>query len=383
VNRTTGTVRPLLLNLLRWSAFAAAALLLWPAFLPTCVSANALEKARALAGQDSVPITSSDNFFEFHSDFWINLHLFLYEQAAIATAGPRGTPHEAELATDASMAAGLSEDESKAWSDALIYYRAKILRHDLATDDEMVKIKNRLEDIEGQTSADRSDLDPKLLSVLDTAAPIYRTHWWFLHDKSNQAWIAAVMPLIDSQGAGLAQQISTAFEIPWPERPLRVDVVAYANYAGSYTTLHPARITISSIDGGNQGTAAIEVLFHAASEVMIDTISATVKRAYETAKKDPPPEITEMILWYTSGYFVKQLYPNYTPYAERFALWVENSRTGYRAALVKDWQPRLEGKVTLDAALAQLAADFSVAAAPAKKPRPAAPVESPPQSEQP
>jgi hypothetical protein len=365
---------PLLPKMLRWPALAACVLLL----SANCLSAKAFEKTRAPAPQGSVPITSSDNLFEFHSGFWINLHHFLYEQAAIATAGPKGTPHEAELSTDASIAAGLSEDDSKTWSDALVYYRAKMLNHDLASDGDLVKIKNRLEDMEDATSVNRSDLDSKLIAVLDEAAPIYRAHWWFLHDKTNQAWIAAVMPVVDKQGAALAQQTATAFETPWPERPLRVDVVAYANYAGSYTTLDPARITISSIDGGNQGTAALEVLFHAASGVMIDTISATVKQAYERAKRDPPPEITQMILWFTSGFLVQQLYPNYTMYADRFALWTENSQTGYRAALARDWQPRLEGKMTLDAALARLAADFSVAAAPEKKKKALAPPDSAP-----
>jgi hypothetical protein len=312
-------------------------------------------------------MTSSDNLFEFHSGFWINLHHFLYEQAAIATAGPKGTPHEAELSTDASIGVGLSEDESKTWSDALVYYRAKMLHQDLASDEEMVKIKNRLEDMEEASTVDNSDLDPRLIAVLDEAAPIYRAHWWFLHDKANQAWIAAVMPVVDTQGAALAQQVATAFETPWPDRPLRVDVVAYANYAGSYTTLHPSRITVSSIDGGNQGVAALEVLLHAASGVLIDPISATVNQAYEKAKRNPPPEITHMILWFTSGFLVQQLYPNYTPYADHYALWVEHSQTGYRAALVRDWQPRLEGKMTLDAALTRLAANFSVAAAPEKK----------------
>ncbi len=355
MSRIRGKARRIVAKVVRWPALAAS-LLLWL----ICLSPNA-------TAQDSVPIASSDNLFEFHSGFWINLHHFLYEQAAIATAGPKGTPHEAELSTDASIAAGLSEDDSKTWSDALLYYRAKMLNHDLASDEDLVKIKNRLEDMEDATSVNRSDLDPKLIAVLDAAAPIYRAHWWFLHNTANQRWIAAVMPLADKQGSVLAQQIAMAFETQWPDRPLRVDVVAYANYAGSYTTLDPPRITISSIDGGNQGTAALEVLFHAASGVMIDAISATVKQAYERAKRGPPPEITQMILWFTSGFLVQQLYPNYTMYADRFALWVENSQTGYRAALARDWQPRLEGKMTLDAALARLAANFSVAAAPEKK----------------
>ena len=374
MSRAPGEMRTIHPKAAPWAFIAACVALLWP----SSVSANRIPKADAAERQDSVPITSSDNLFEFHSGFWINLHHFLFEQAAIATAGPKGTPHEAELSTDSSMAAGLSKDESKTWSDALLYYREKMLHHDLASDKDMVKIKNTLEDMEGATSVDRSDLDPKLVAALDAAAPVYRAHWWFLHDKTNQAWIAALMPLVDNQGGGLAQQIATAFDTPWPNHPLRVDVVAYANYAGSYTTLDPARITISSIDGGNQGTAALEVLFHAASGVMIKAVSASVEQAYARAGTDSPPEVTQMILWFTSGFLVQQLYPNYTPYADRFPLWTENSQTGYHAALVKYWQPRLEGKMPLDTALIQLAANFWVTSAPEKKTATPAPSPAPP-----
>lgn len=374
MNGAIGMFRPRLVRMLGRVAVAAAGLLLAPAL---ACSARADHARRP---RDFVPVASADNLFEFHSGFWINLHLFLYEQAAIATAGPRGTPHEAELATDASMAAGLSEDESKAWSDALTFYRARMLRHDLASDDEMIKIKNRLEEIEGATSADRTDLDPRLIAALDAAAPVYRTHWWLLHDQSNQAWINTLVALVDDRGAALAQQISTAYETPWPEHPVRVDVVAYANYAGAYATLHPSRITISSIDGGNQGTAGFEVLYRAASEMLKDAVAADIQHAYERARKAPPPGVTEMLLWFTTGFLVQQMFPGYTAYADRFALWDENSQSGYRAALAKDWQPRLEGKTTLEMALGQLAADFSAGAAQERKPgpAPAGPGETPP-----
>jgi hypothetical protein len=324
---------------------------------PVC-SAGGAGNRRAASAQDSVPVTSSDRFFEFHSGFWINLHHFLYEQAAIATAGPRGTPHEAELATDASQSAGLSEDEAKIWSDALAYYRKNMLRHDLRSDEDMVTLKNRLEDLEGANTLARSDLDPALVAVLDEASPIYRVHWWPLHDTTNQTWIKAVMPLVDMNGAMLSQQITMAFETPWHDAPLRVDVVAYANFAGSYTTLHPSRVTVSSIDGGNQDIAALEVLFRAASGTLIEAVTEIEARNFAAQKKQPPPGLAQAILFFTSGFFVRQLYTDYTAYADRFQLWVTNEDwKGFRGALVKDWQPRLEGKVTLDAALSELAAD--------------------------
>jgi hypothetical protein len=357
------------------AVFVAAVLLASP---PLCVAGDGARSPRATSAQDSASVTSADRFFEFHSGFWINLHHFLYEQAAIATAGPRGAPHEAELATDASQTAGLSEDEEKTWSDALAYYRKNMLRHDLFSDEDMIAIKNRLEDLEGATSIDRGNLDPGLIAVLDDVAPIYRAHWWQLHDAANQTWIKAAMPLVDKNGATLSQQIAMAFETSWPDHPLRVDVVAYANFAGSYTTLHPSRITVSSIDGGNQDTYALEVLFHAASVAMMDTVSGIVIRGFAAQKKSPPPGVAEAILYFTSGFLVKQLYPDYTPYADRFQLWVtDEDWKGMRGMLVKDWQPRLEGRLTLDAALSQLAADvggsLSVPAPPSIPATPATP----------
>jgi hypothetical protein len=326
-----------------------------------CMAGNGDRRSRDARPQNhnDVTQTSAQNLFEFHSGFWINLHLFLYEQAAIATAGPRGTPHEAELATDASMAAGLSEDESKAWSAALAYYHKNMLGHDLASDEDMVALKNRLEDVESATSLSDADLDPSLISILDSAAPVYRTHWWQLHDDANQTWIKAVMPLIDQNGGTLSQQIAMAFETPWPDHPLRVDVVAYANSAGSYATLRPSRITISSIDGGNQDVAALEVLFHAAATTLREAVDAIVTRTFIAQRKPVPPDLAEAMLFFTTGFFVKQLYPDYTTYADRFALWTLEGWS--RQTLVKDWQPRLEGKVTLEAAITQLASDFSAA----------------------
>jgi hypothetical protein len=345
---------------------------------PLCAAGHGTRNSHAAGRQDSTPAVSAHQLFEFHSGFWINLHHFLYEQAAIATAGPRGTPHEAELATDASLTAGLSGDEAKTWSDALAYYRKNMLRHDLLSDEDMVTLKNRLEDLEGATTVARGNLDPGLIVVLDEAAPIYRAHWWQLHDAANQTWIKAVMPLVDKNGATLSQQIATAFETSWHDGPLRVDVVAYANFAGSYTTVHPSRVTVSSIDGGNQQIAALEVLFHAASGTLIEAVTDIAARNFAAQKKAPPPGLAQAILYFTSGFYVRQLFPDYTPYADRFQLWVTNDDwKGFRGMLVKDWQPRLEGRVTLDAALSQLAADAGVAlTAPAPTelpPTPAAP----------
>ncbi len=289
----------------------------------------------------------------FHSGLWINLHHFLYEQAAITTAGPQGTPHEAELARDAAMTSGLSDDERKTWLAAVAYYRANMLKHDLLSDPMMNRLKDHLEDsgrrqhgldvgfrprAHRHAQPGRPDLSRSLVAGTRPCQPLL--------DRRGRL-------LVDQHGEVISQEIAQAFEAAWPDSPLRVDVVAYANFAGSYTTLRPSRVTVSSVDGGNQEIAALEVLFHAAAATLIEQVNAAVAHSFGAAGKTAPPELPEAILFYTSGYYVQQLYTDYTPYADRFALWTREDWSGDRPYLTKDagkssWQPRLDApKMTL------------------------------------
>jgi hypothetical protein len=340
--------------------------------MPAAGRAVAAAPARlAKPSQSTQAVSSAYRLFVFHSGLWINLHHFLYEQAAIAAAGPEGTPHEAELARDAAMTSGLSDDERRTWLTAVGYYRANMLQHDLLGDPMMNRLKNHLEDEEDSNTVSTADFDSGLIDILNQAGPIYRAHWWPEHDHSNRFWIDTVNALVNQQGDVISQQIAHAFETPWPDSPLRVDVVAYANFAGSYTTLHPSRVTVSSVDGGNQEIAALEVLFHAAAATLIEQVNTIVEHSFTASGKTAPSELPEAILFFTSGYYVKQLYADYTPYADRFEFWSREDWSGDRAALVKDWQPRLDGKMTLDAALAQLASDVAPRVRPAANAAPA------------
>lgn len=291
------------------SGFFAAALLF------AVTASRTVAAPRPMPSQSTQTVASAHRLFVFHSGLWINLHHFLYEQAAIGVAGPNSTPHEAELARDESMTSGLSEDERKVWLAAVAYYRANMLQHDLLSDPMMNRLKDYLEDSEGSNTIAPADFDSALIDTLNQAAPIYRAHWWPDHDHANRFWISAVGALVDQYGDVISQQIAHAFEAAWQDS-LRVDVVAYANFAGSYTTLHPSRITVSSVDGGNQEIAALEVLFHAASATLIEQVNAAVAHSFAAAGKTAPPELSEAMLFFTSGYYVKQLYAQYTPYAE-------------------------------------------------------------------
>ena len=356
-NGTLGTAHPVLLTRGVFSCTGLAVLFLF--FCGRCAAAD-IRIAQAPQSVDT-----ADHLFVFHSGMWINLHHFLYEQAAITTSGPDATPREAELSPDASVTAGLSTDERAAWLAAVAYYRANLVKRSLVTDELMMRLATHLEDSENATTLPAGDFDPPLIALLNQVGPIYAAHWWQLHNNTNQMWISALVPMVDQQGAVLSQEVAMAFEGAWPDSPVRVDVVAYANFVGSYASLRPQRLTISSEDAGNQGVGALEMLFHSASALLIEHVRAVVEGRFAAAKKTPPPELAEAILFFTSGYYVKKLYPDYTPYADRAAFWDRGDWSGDQSLLAKDWQPRLDGRVTLDAALDQLATDLVPREAPA------------------
>jgi hypothetical protein len=299
-------------------------------------------------------------FFDYHSGFWVNLHHFLCEEADARGSQTQTIPFEPETAEDEKAHASLSPKERKRWQQSVEYYESKVIEHDLLKDPEMEKVKNRLEDLEDSASLRGSGLDPGLVAALDRAAPVYMAHWWPQHDKENQAWIAAVSPLVERDGARLSREIATAYDAVWPNRRVRVDVTAYANWAGAYTSLFPTRLTISSTDPANQGAAALEVVFHESSHALIDKVLEAISKECKNRNVLlPRRDLWHAVLFFTAGYYVQELNAGYLPYADKNGLWAR-AWPMYRAPLVQDWQPHLEGKSTLQAAIARLVADVGV-----------------------
>jgi hypothetical protein len=309
------------------------------------------------SSQDSAgTAVTADRYFEFHSGFWINMHLFLLEEA-ITRKGARDMGREAEFTADSTISATLNGDDKSKWDAAIAYYQANLISLDLLTNDRMRTIKNTLENLENSSSVSNSHLEPGLVRVLDNAADVYRSHWWPAHDKANRDWIDAVSTLADRNGDQLVQQISIAYETPWPDTPLRVDVAAYANSSGAFTTLLPTRITISSQDPANQKLTALEALVHEASHAMVEKIGNDVISGFAAHRKTAPPDLLHAVLYFTTGYYVKQIDADYIPYADGNGLWQQTSWNGFHAAIIKDWQPHLEGRSTVGTAISQLVAD--------------------------
>jgi hypothetical protein len=321
--------------------------------------------------------------FELHSGFWINLHHTLYEQAKHqdatqtdrAKSSKSGKP-SLQIAPGAKTS--LSPAEQRTWDEAVSYYVANYAGLDLVFNTELILLKNQLGDFETcdelsgtkKKSCD-AGLPAKLTHILEAAAPVYRAHQWPIDDRANRAWIKRVAPLVREQGLGLSHRLADIYQTRWPVERIRVDVTAYANWAGAYTTLDPLRVTISSTDPRNQGPAALEILFHEASHGIAQPVEQAIARECRQREKPIPRDLWHALIFYTTGEVIKPIMntgrvngddaetggstseAEYIPYAQREGLYQRNWQDYYRL-LTRFWQPYLDGRASFDDAIAHM-----------------------------
>ncbi len=309
--------------------------------------------------------------FEFHSGFWLNLHHFLYQTARAQKNSPSTVRSEGAAVTVAGDAK-LTEEEARVWKAAVDYYVANFADQDLLFNGDLVALKNQLGDFETCTelsgrSAPRCDagLSPELTRALEPAAAVYRAHWWPEHDRANRQWTARVAPLVRQLGKELAEELARLYQAKWPGEKVRVDVSAYANWAGAYTTLEPLRVTIASLDRRNQGTAGFEILFHEASHGIAGPVQNAIVRECRQRGKPIPRDLWHAVLFYTTGEAVKNVVKKqsaagedgvrapYTPYAVREGLYTRRW-ANYLRVIDKFWKPYLEGQADFSDAIARM-----------------------------
>src|SRR5262249_58608516 len=148
----------------------------------------------------------------------------------------------------------------------------------------------------------------------------------------------------------------------WPRDRIRVDVSAFANASGAYTTLEPLRVTVASTDARNQGSESLEILFHEASHGISDNVQGAIMRECRQRDKPVPRDLWHALLFYTTGEIIRPVLitsdqnapkSGYVPYAVREGLY-KRAWENYLRVLNDFWQPYLDGKTSFDDAIAHM-----------------------------
>jgi hypothetical protein len=285
--------------------------------------------------------------FEFHSNFWTNLHHFLFQQG-LSNA----------------QVQGLTPEDAASWNRAVQFYKRTLVSHDLLFDQGMREIETALARAEGRPSIEAGPgLSTELRDVLSEAAPIYKDRWWPQHDRANRLWIDLATPLVRNFGSELVNETSAAYESPWPQRPVRVDVVEYTNWGGAYTfTDESVHSFVSSASPANQGFAALEVLFHEATHGIVEDdagrLADEISKDGKALHKRNPKNLVHAVIFFTAGELTRRALAevgvDYEPYAMKNGLYARAGWTHYVSALDLFWARHLDGGASLEQAVRQI-----------------------------
>jgi len=292
----------------------------------------------------TVPVPPQQHLFEFHDNFWVNLHLFTRIVA-------RGEPAPGDL----------TPDERATW-DAAVKSYAPYTKRDLLFDDGMVAIQRELAHCEKSENLDCAGIDPELKATLLRIAPIYKKYWWPKHHASNEKFISDAQPLLARYGAQLSRRVAAAYGEPWPSDPIPVDVAVTAGPNAAYTIGKPTYTTIASTEPTYEGFAKLEILFHEPSHRWGSSLLNGVARVARAHQKKVPPQLWHAVLFHTAGELTRRVLKedgiDYVEYAKKNDVYSQLCGAGCLDRIAAAWDPHLDGSRTFDEALEALVTNW-------------------------
>lgn len=289
--------------------------------------------------------------FTFRIGFWNNLHHFLYVLGR-ARAGAADSQRVAvvKAPADAEGLAGQPEAERAAWDEAVRYYAAGLSTKDAVFDNDLIEVTRKLAASRDDADPGALGLSPELTATLKLAAPVYRAVWWPRHRRADAARRDEFQALLETYGDAAVKRLTTLYQTTWPSRPRIVDLVAYANWAGAYSTRGPL-IVVASTDEAIGGNLGLETLLHESSHQWDDEIEGRLAAIAKKQGKPVPGALSHALIFYTSGEIVAELIPGHVPYAVKNGLWNHTDLARLKPLLDQYWRPYIRGAATFDEAL--------------------------------
>ena len=291
--------------------------------------------------------------FVFKTDgFWLNLHSFLYVLGRDQNGAPdrtRAVVAGAPADQNQGLTSATSAD-AQAWRDAVASYAGGLSKLDAVFDAGMIDVTAALSRLR-ESDAPPATLPPDVRATVERVAPIYRKTWWPAHRAANEAWLASIKPLLDRHGQTVLTFITNAYRMSWPSAGFPVNVSAYSNWAGAYSTRR--NLLVIASHPTQRGPHGLEAAFHEAMHQWDDPMDNALTRAAQEQGKRVPPQLSHAIMFYTAGEAVRRVIPGHVPLGEAAGVW-DRGLKPFRAAVVDVWKPYLDGKGSRDEALAAL-----------------------------
>jgi hypothetical protein len=254
----------------------------------------------------------------------------------------------------AAALAQASATDRAVWSAAVDAYATTLSTRDAVFDDDLSATTSTL------AHAGNASAPPPVsnAATLAAAAPVYRRLWWPAHHAANVRWRDAVRRNVDRHGLAVLAYIERAYEMRWPSDGFPVNVSAYSNWAGAYSTGHNL-LVVSSLDTAQQGLRSLETVFHEGMHQWDEAMAALLDARANRLGVSVPRDLSHSMIFFTAGEAVRAVVDTaYVPNAQALGIWGRGLER-YRRVLEIAWRPHLEGRVGRDAAIDSVLARLS------------------------
>ncbi len=313
---------------------------------------------RASLGQapGRTPVVTTPHF-AFYSDFDANLNDALIA-AGLAHKG--GKPELFHSGDEVSCFGKLPPSARAAWEGAVGYY-AEIISPAKWSDRQQYLIRVQLAgfDEELKDAGDRQFVEIAR-GFRAAATPAYRACRWAAQDEKNRRWIAELKSQLAVDEERIAPRLEQLYKKRWNGLPIPADVVETVDWSGANSIFRDSGGGHLLISNSYQGPAALEVVFHEASHLLMgrkDPLQQALDGAAKAVDFRLPGDLWHVVLFYTTGEAVRRILddggkPGYTPMV--YGIFDRGTWVGYRKALESGWRPYIDGERPLSEAAASL-----------------------------
>ncbi len=279
-----------------------------------------------LFAQKNADKIGESKHFEFFSNYWFNLHHFLYQEALMLKISDKTTLVPEELQS-------MSADQKSLLDKAISYYQSTWLEEDLRMSAYMTAFKHWITATQSKPSlVDIPDEFRVHCEELIKVSDLYAKIFWPKHQVSNELSLQTNLPLIKKIEADVVHRLSILTRAYWQESKIRVDISYYAKTSSRslrnspYTSIFPTHIVMNSRTSADIPGNWLELLFHEASHNLISSrsgfVGGTIMDVAKSLNKKSLRDQWHAYLFYLSGIVVKDEMenlgiPNYELYMKR------------------------------------------------------------------
>jgi hypothetical protein len=311
----------------------------------TWASLAILSAATAAAQTPLEPVAEVANI-RFYSNELLNLHHTLYAAAWAGRTGGRilapKLPHP--------LTAPFTPDERAIWDQAVHYYDAQIADRDPLNGRGMDGIKTAL--VSGKL--DDPAIDKELRAALEAAQPLFHRYFWPEQDRVNRAWIAAITERVKAIAPEVIPRLEKTYDSHWFSTPVRADAVWVGHWGQAYTSVNPPHSVLSSTDPMDQDWSGAELVFHEFSHALNFKLQGKLRNALGDSIRQHG-NLWHATQFYLTGEVVREVLAarqvNYTPLVYSLGLF-DTQWAAYRNVIEGVWAPYLQGRYSMDAAVA-------------------------------